>query len=53
MEATARGETLVDVTKGETHWTHVKGPLREVIKRSLRYSWRRQNSRYRDGRESG
>ena len=24
-------ETLVDVTKGETHWTHVKGPLREVI----------------------
>ena len=24
-------ETLVDVTKGETHWTRVKGPLREVI----------------------
>jgi glycerate 2-kinase len=24
-------ETLVDVTKGETHWTNVKGPLREVI----------------------
>jgi glycerate 2-kinase len=22
---------LVDVTKGETHWTNVKGPLREVI----------------------
>jgi len=25
-------ETLVDVTKGETHWTDVKGPLREVIR---------------------
>jgi glycerate 2-kinase len=24
-------ETLVDVTKGETHWTRVLGPLREVI----------------------